>query len=107
VNEGRIAGDAPFTLPVHPVQLYEAAFNAVVFLVILVAYRRHKREGTVTALYLTTYPVGRFLLEFLRGDEPVRPLGLTGAQYISVALFGVGLALWAWSRREAREVPSH
>ena len=46
------------------------------------------------AVYLLTYPVGRFLLEFFRGDERLHWLGLDVAQEISVGMFVIGVALW-------------
>ena len=48
----------------------------------------------MVALYLTVYPVGRFLIEYLRGDERLQWVGLTMAQQTSIALFIVGLVFW-------------
>ena len=59
------------------------------------------------ALYLTTYPVGRFLLEFLRGDERLRWEGLNVAQEVSIALFVVGCGFWLWSLREQKTALPH
>jgi len=96
---------APTGFSVHPVQLYEAAANLVVYGLLLWMYRHRRRDGQVLALYLTTYPVIRFLLEFLRGDERER-WGLTVAQDVSVALFVVGVGLWIWSSRGKRTDPA-
>jgi len=83
------------SLPAHPVQLYEAAFNLFVFALVVLTYRRRKREGTTTAVYLLAYPLGRFALEFLRGDERMRwpAVGLSVAQILSIVLFVTGLVL--------------
>lgn len=60
---------APINVPIHPVQLYEAFLNLVIF-IILVAYDRKKHPtGLVFALYLFLYALVRFMLEFLRGDD--------------------------------------
>ena len=85
-------------VPLHPVQLYEAVFNLLLYGFLLWAYPRRKRNGEVLALYLMTYPIARFLLEFVRGDPRLHWLGLTVAQEISLGLFVVGLAL-AFIRR--------
>lgn len=77
----------------HPVQFYEAALNLVIYAALLFFYRRRKRDGEILALYLIIYPPGRFLLEFLRGDERLIWYGLTMAQIISLGLLAVGLAL--------------
>ena len=81
-------------IPRQPVQLYEAAFNLTLYVVLTLAYRARRPSGSVVALYLLTYPMGRFLLEFLRGDERLHWIGLTHAQVISVAAFVIGLCLW-------------
>jgi phosphatidylglycerol:prolipoprotein diacylglycerol transferase len=97
--QGQLAADAARSLPVYPVQLYEAGFNLLLYGLLLAVYRRHRRAGTVGAVYLLVYPAGRFLLEFLRGDDRVYVGGLSMAQWVSVALFAGGLGLLAWTRR--------
>ena len=89
-------------MPVLPVQLYEAAFNLALFAALVVYFRRKPRAGSVGALYLVTYPVARFILELLRGDERLRVLGLTVAQAGSVALFTAGIVGWWSISRRAR-----
>ena len=81
----------------YPVQLYESAFNLAVYAALCWFYlaRRRERPGTVVAFYLMLYPPGRFLLEFLRGDERVRWGALSVAQFVSLALLAAGLILWA------------
>jgi phosphatidylglycerol:prolipoprotein diacylglycerol transferase len=98
LEAGRIARDAPRSLPVHPVQLYEAAFDLALYALLIVFYRRTPRPGSTTALYLLIYPLGRFSLEFLRGDSRMRCGGLSVAQWFSVALFVVGIGFLATLR---------
>ena len=101
VDAGLIS-ESSSSLPVHPVQFYEAAFNFLLYPILLWAFKRRQRDGQVTALYFTTYPVARFLLEFLRGDERMRWQELNVAQEVSIVLFAAGCGLWLWSlRREA------
>jgi phosphatidylglycerol:prolipoprotein diacylglycerol transferase len=78
----------------HPTPLYEAGYNLAVYALLLWLYPRRKRDGGVFIAYLLCYPVGRFLLEFTRGDPRMTWLGLTVAQEISIALFAAGCALW-------------
>ena len=91
------------SLAVHPVQLYEAAFNLLLFGLVLLAWHRRRHPGTVGVTYLLAYPVGRFLIEFLRGDHRVRWAGLSVAQWISVGLFAAGWVLLALLWRRARK----
>ncbi|NCC51387.1 MAG: prolipoprotein diacylglyceryl transferase [Spartobacteria bacterium] len=78
----------------HPTQLYETLFNLALYAFLLWVYARRKRDGSIVALYLLIYPVFRFLVEFVRGDERMIYVGLTLAQLTSLALFATGLILW-------------
>ncbi|MEI8122181.1 MAG: prolipoprotein diacylglyceryl transferase [bacterium] len=91
----------------YPVQLYETVFNLGVYMLLtwFFLFRRNGRRGSVVALYLMTYPIGRFLLEFIRGDARMHFGHLDMAQVISLGLIGVGIALW-WFARQNR-TPGH
>lgn len=55
----------------HPLFLYEALWNLALFGVLLWVYRRYGKRlkrGDLVLGYLIGYPLGRFLLEFLRID---------------------------------------
>lgn len=97
--QGRLCAEAPWLaagLPRYPVQLYEAAFNLLVYAFLFRLYlRRHAtRRGDILAAYLMVYPVGRFMLEFLRGDPRLRWGTWSVAQLLSLALMAAGLGLW-------------
>lgn len=98
---GLLQPEANHSLPVHPVQLYESAFNLLLFGLLLLVWRARRRAGMVGVVYLLVYPVGRFAIEFLRGDHRIRWAGLSIAQWVSIGLFGVGLGLWWVLRRAA------
>ncbi len=54
-----------------PVQLFESAFNFLLFALLLVLFLREKKEerrGRLIYLYLPAYAVFRFVIEFFRGD---------------------------------------
>lgn len=90
----------------HPVQLYEAAANLAIYLVLLALQLRKPRPGAVLAIYLLIYPPARFALEFVRGDPRAPLLGLDVAQILSIALFAAGLALgWFVRRNHDRTSP--
>ena len=55
-------------VPLHPTQLYEAAANLIIFVILWMALRRKRFDGHVFILYLFMYSIVRFLVEFLRGD---------------------------------------
>lgn len=51
-----------------PIQLIEAGVNCMIFLLIIILYRCGKFHGRRLNIYLITYSVCRFFIEFLRGD---------------------------------------
>lgn len=80
-----------------PVQLFEASFNLLLFVFLAWFYQQKKRaEGTVVALYMIIYPVGRWSFEFLRGDERQMFMGQTIAQNLSLLVFIAGVILLAY-----------
>jgi phosphatidylglycerol:prolipoprotein diacylglycerol transferase len=53
----------------HPLFFYEFLWNIFVFLFLLFVWNRFRhalRRGDILLLYLFFYPIGRFVLEFLR-----------------------------------------
>ncbi|MBN2359330.1 MAG: prolipoprotein diacylglyceryl transferase [Deltaproteobacteria bacterium] len=81
------------SLPVHPVQAYEAAWGLAVAALLLALRRRlQPRIGARVALAAALLLVGRLAIEFLRAPVGSRWLGLSSSQLASVA----GLAALAW-----------
>ena len=91
-----IARDAPWSLPIHPTQIYAAIDGLVLLLLLSAYYPLRRRDGEVMALLMVTYPVTRFVVEFLRNDEGAFFAGMTISQNISLALFTTGIIFWAW-----------
>ena len=95
---GTPLGDATGSVPLYPVQLWEAAALVLVWLFLLRLHGRPHRPGTVLAAYLLLYPPVRFALEFFRGDlrQPVSflPVPLDVAQFVSILLFLAGIVLF-------------
>jgi phosphatidylglycerol:prolipoprotein diacylglycerol transferase len=85
------AGDA-WSLPVHPVQLYASLLGLVLFLVL--ANWRPSWEGSRLCAYLVVYGVGRFFMEYLRGDfkRVLGPFSLP--QLFSIAFVLIGAGIW-------------
>lgn len=80
-------------ISVHPTQLYESALCLLSFLFLLY-WRKHHRKvaGELFAWQLAIYAVGRFIIEFYRGDVERGFYGpLSTSQWLSIgALFVVG-----------------
>jgi prolipoprotein diacylglyceryltransferase len=104
-RRGFIPPGAP-SLPVHPTQLYEAVLGLLAAALSSLALARGRRDGRAFSIFLVVYAVGRFAIEFWRGDqERGRAFGLSTAQWVSVAI-GVVLMVWVLYRsilRHGRE----
>jgi phosphatidylglycerol---prolipoprotein diacylglyceryl transferase len=108
--EGILTHSASATLPVHPIQLYQAAHDFLLAGILLWYLRRDSApRGAGMPLLFTLYGVGRFCLEGLRDDNPPVLLGLTISQTLSIALvvtFGsIFLALLAFYPKRLNEIP--
>lgn len=95
------------TPPLHPTQLYSAIDGFVLAALTAWYFSRRRRNGEVFAIGLTIYPITRFLIEFIRNDEPgLLAPRLTISQWISVGIFSVALCYLYWlSRRPAVREP--
>jgi phosphatidylglycerol---prolipoprotein diacylglyceryl transferase len=94
----------------HPLFLYECVWNLAVFFLLLWVEKQFVdklKSGDIFLIYLVGYPLGRFLLEFLRLDT-AQVSGLNFNQ-ISMAVVAVLAAGWLaarhWKRDEIAAVP--
>ena len=92
-------GLPPTSVPVHPTQLYEAIFLGVLGWLLLRWRRRPVPDAVVLGRYLVLAGGARFLIEFIRVNVRVA-LGMTMAQWASLALMLIGVVLLA--RQPAR-----
>jgi phosphatidylglycerol:prolipoprotein diacylglycerol transferase len=94
VHEGLIDRGAAWSLPVHPTQLYCWAGALVICGLLLLLYRRKKREGDVLAGLLILYPLCRTGVEMLRTHEAEALIGpVSIAQAVSAAAFIIGIGM--------------
>jgi phosphatidylglycerol:prolipoprotein diacylglycerol transferase len=99
------AGVDPSTvLAVHPTQLYEVAAMLVAFAILWALRKRGRPIGWLFGLYLAFAGVERFLVEIVRAKDD-RFLGpFTLAQFTSVIVLLIGVALLiAWRRGPSPE----
>lgn len=90
----RNSPSAPNGVALLPVQLFEAAGNLLLFILLTVLLLKDVRAEIMSGVYLMLYPLMRFILEFYRGDE-IRGIffGMSTSQWISIGLFTAGLML--------------
>lgn len=98
--EGSLPFSAYGAIPLVPVQLYESGWLFFAFAVVMVFVRQGCRAG----VSLMAMGVGRFALEFLRGDSRGDMLfcrSLSPAQCLSIVLFAFGMLVSMYSVRKA------
>lgn len=106
LRDSLITADAPYSLAVHPTQVY-LALAGWLMLVLTLAYMPYRRRnGEVMAVLMLVYAATRFGIEFLRADEPLLSDGLTMSQNISIALLAGCVVLWTWLRRTPQLIPA-
>ncbi|HHT9119416.1 MAG TPA: prolipoprotein diacylglyceryl transferase [Candidatus Hypogeohydataceae bacterium YC41] len=90
----------PYSLPVHPTQLYEAMWALIMFLVLDALYKYKKRDGELALLFCILYAPMRFFFEMLRDDSEAVLAGLTLSQVIGIPTFLLALYLFIDGRRK-------
>lgn len=96
---------APNGVALIPTQIYSSILDFLHFGLLCFLARRNKVPGRISAFYLIFYSVGRFILEFFRGDLIRGSVGaLSTSQFIAilVGLFGA-LMLWKLSGRKEEQ----
>jgi phosphatidylglycerol:prolipoprotein diacylglycerol transferase len=91
----------------HPLFLYESLWNFGTVALLLWLGRKYQDRlinGDLFLIYLIAYPLGRFLLEFLRLD-PARVGGININQTVMliVALVSAGALIWRHRKRTGTE----
>jgi phosphatidylglycerol:prolipoprotein diacylglycerol transferase len=85
-------GVVPTTERVHPAPLYEMAASVVLFAWLWQRGRHHPLAGSQIGRYLIATAIVRFAIEFIRCN-PAWLLGMTTAQWFSLASFSLGALL--------------
>lgn len=94
----------------YPVQLFEAALNALNALVLYLILRRKKFDGQVFAFYIVNYSVIRFFTEYFRGDHEGPAYLIEGSsawtslsypQFFSLAGLVAGLAFLMFMKKRS------
>ena len=90
----------PRSLPVHPVQLYEASANLLLYFILLLLWQKKMPAGKIAGCYAFGYAIIRFITEFMRGDSRIIFVGVHLAQLSSLALLIAGTYLLLYSRKQ-------
>ncbi len=88
-------------IPVHPTEIYETLGNLAIFAGLSAIYRHKRADGQIWWLYILSYGVLRFIVEFFRGDYDTHYFGvLTLGHLVAMVMIAVAaVALALLSRR--------
>jgi phosphatidylglycerol:prolipoprotein diacylglycerol transferase len=96
----------PLNVPLHPTQLYEAAAELVILIVLLTTERRNRGfAGRTFWLYMLLYAISRFIIEFYRGDERGTVGMFSTSQFISILLAPLAIAMLVYLSRAGAPEP--
>ena len=85
---------APNGIRLVPTELMSSAYDFAMFFVLLALAKKKRKEGTIGFLYLIIYSVGRFVIEFFRGDVIRGKVGiLSTSQFIAIIVCAVTCAV--------------
>jgi phosphatidylglycerol:prolipoprotein diacylglycerol transferase len=84
--EGTMAYGQYGSQPLWPAEVWEGQWGFIVFALLLMLRNKEWPKGFLFLTYNILYAVGRFMLEFLRGDSPRYTLDWTAGQWTSVAV---------------------
>jgi phosphatidylglycerol---prolipoprotein diacylglyceryl transferase len=101
VSDGKLSAAAMLTPPLHPVQLYEALGNLVLFFALQLLAKKKRYDGQVLVAYLIGYAILRYAMELLRGDALRRFLlpHLSTSQAIALVTVPFAIALSVYFKR--------
>lgn len=95
--------NTPLEIPLFPVQIVSSIGLFLLFVTLLIVFFKSNKVGFATCIYAIAYPVLRFLVEFLRGDEERGIFfGLSVAQWVSLTILA-GLTICFFCKKELKK----
>jgi phosphatidylglycerol:prolipoprotein diacylglycerol transferase len=101
VSDGKLSAAANVTPTLHPVQLYEAGGELLLYFLLSIFATRKRYDGQVLVAWLAGYGLLRFVTELFRGDA-VRKFvfaGISTSQFIALLTLPLAAALALYFRR--------
>ena len=97
---------APNNVPLIPTQLISSGLDFLNCIFLMWFAGKKKGDGQVAGLYLVCYSVGRFVLEFFRGDLERGNVGsLSTSQFIAIFTAIAGVVLFFWFGKKKAQEP--
>ena len=83
----------------HPTQIYEAIGHLIIFLLLLIIWKKNPKKGFIFYSFIIMYSIFRFFMEFLREDTPFL-LGLTITQLLIIPILIISIILMKNLKKE-------
>ncbi|MDP2690959.1 MAG: prolipoprotein diacylglyceryl transferase [bacterium] len=94
--------EVPFTIPIHPVQLYLLGSLLILLVIIQILHRRKVRESLVGLVSLALFSLFSFLTEYFRGDEMILYFNHRFTQILELMVFIFSVILILVYKKRAR-----
>ncbi len=94
---------APNGIPLFPTQIIESICLFLIFIVLLITYKRFLGTYKSLGLYCILYSIVRFILEFFRGDL-IRGIyfSVSTSQWISIGIFILGISIFIYEYKKKK-----
>mgnify|MGYP001609334928 CR=1 FL=1 len=94
---------APTGIKLIPTQILSSILLFILFLILVIFWKRKKFNGQIFLIYTVFFSVGRFFMEFLRGDfRGNLILGITPTQIVSVLIFIISISFYSNFSRKTK-----
>jgi len=87
---------APLDVALHPTQIYLSLSNFIIFGILMFLRKRKSFDGQIFWTYGILYSIGRFIIEYFRGDErgfAVQNI-LSTSQFIGIFVLLFSITMW-------------
>jgi len=94
---------APLDIPLHPTQIYLSLNALVIFGILMWLLKRKSFDGQVLWTYGILYSIGRFIIEYFRGDDRGYALDdlFSTSQFIGLFFFALSVFMWFYLKQKA------
>ena len=89
----------------YPSQLFQAAAGVVIFIILLIIFRKSPKRGVLFSSYFILQGSFRFLIEFFRAPDAhlgFQALGLTRGQWLSLVVVLGGVVALGWMQKRKK-----
>lgn len=92
---------APNNIPLFPSQICCSIYDFASGIILLILYNKFQKKCLASSMYLIFYGIGRFIIEFFRGDSARGfVFTLSTSQFISIFIIIIGISILLLSNKK-------